>query len=678
MSIPEHIQIEIDKLRAAIRDHDYLYYVQNEPKVSDYEYDMLMNQLLELEQKHPDAVSPDSPSQRVGRDITKAFRTVQHDTPMLSLSNTYMQEDLTEFDKRINSLLPGENYQYVAELKIDGVAISLRYKNNVFENGVTRGDGYQGDDISTNLKTIRAIPLAVRDVTDIHEDFEVRGEIYMEKSDFVKLNEKQEAAGEKTFANPRNFTAGTLKMQDSKIVAGRPLTMFSYSLLISGVDSRILTHWEALTKLEELGFRCNPIRKLCDSISDVMEFCNEWAEKKDGLPYNIDGVVIKISDFDQQRRLGATAKSPRWATAYKYSAVQVETVLEEVTWSVGRTGVVTPVASLKPVFVAGTTVSRATLHNPEEIARKDIRIGDSVIIEKGGDIIPKVVKVLTNKRPKNTVKLISSVQCPVCSEPLVQAEEEVAIRCVNILCSAQAARRIEHFASRRAMNIEGLGEALVDQLISENLVSDPGDLYFLTYEQLAVLERMADKSAQNLLNAFEQSKHSSLERIIFALGIRFIGINAARNTARYFASIDELFAASREELEAIDSIGAKMADSIIHFGGLPESKSLIAKLRKAGVMLQKDRVPQTKSGGHLEGKTFVLTGILGAFSRDEAGERIRKLGGRVSGSVSSKTDFVVAGSNPGAKIDKAERLLVTVLNEAEFLHLIGPESGNSR
>ncbi len=678
MSIPEHIQIEIDKLRTAIRDHDYLYYVHNEPKVSDYEYDMLINRLLELEQKHPDAVSPDSPSQRVGGDITIAFRTVQHDTPMLSLSNTYRREELIDFNRRINSLLPGEIYQYVAELKIDGVAISLRYKNNFFENGVTRGDGYQGDDISTNLKTIRAIPLAVSDVMDIPEDFEVRGEIYMEKSDFIKLNEKQEAAGEKTFANPRNFTAGTLKMQDSKIVAGRPLTMFSYSLLISGVDSRILTHWEALTKLEELGFRCNPIRKLCDSISDVIEFCNKWAEKKDGLSYNIDGVVIKINDFDQQRRLGATAKSPRWATAYKYSAVQIETVLEEITWSVGRTGAVTPVASLKPVFVAGTAVSRATLHNPEEIARKDIRIGDSVIIEKGGDIIPKVVTVLKNKRPKDTVKLISPVQCPVCCEPLVQAEEEVAIRCVNILCSAQAARRIEHFASRRAMNIEGLGEALVDQLISENFVSDPGDLYFLTYKQIAGLERMADKSAQNLLDAFQQSKNSSLERIIFALGIRFIGINAARNLASYFASIDELLAASREELEAIGSIGAKMAESIIHFGGLPESNSLIAKLRKVGVLLQGDRSSQTNFGGHLEGKTFVLTGTLGAFSRDEAGERIRKLGGRVGGSVSSKTDFVVAGSNPGSKIDKAERLSVTVLNETEFLHLIGSESGNSR
>jgi len=680
MKAPENIIQELEKLRSEIQNHDYLYYVKNEPVISDYEYDMLMKRLLEIEKQYPELVTQDSPSQRVGGAITKEFPTIRHDRVMLSLANTYMQEELIDFDRRVRSLIPGEEYRYVTELKIDGVAISLRYRENRFVLGVTRGDGFQGDDITTNLKTIRAIPLIARNVTGAPKNFEVRGEVYMEKKDFEELNRKQEAAGEKVFANPRNSTAGTLKLQDSGIAARRPLTMNAYSMILPpGEPAAIKTQWHALQLMDGMGFRVNPERALCSTMKDVIEYCDKLADEREKLPYEIDGVVVKIDSIDRQNRLGATAKSPRWAVAYKFSAEQVETVLENVFWQVGRTGTVTPVAVLTPVFVAGTTVSRATLHNVDEIARKDLHIGDTVIIEKGGDVIPKIVEAVLTKRPQNAKKVEPPGTCPVCGEPLERSEEEVALRCMNILCEAQVARRLEHFASRGAMDIEGLGEAIIDQLISKSKVHDPGDLYFLRKEQIAGLERMADKSAQNLLDALEKSKSMDFECVIFALGIRYIGINAARLLARYFQSIDELFSAPVSELAAVEGIGEKMAESIAAFGKAPETKILLEKLKKAGVNLKQESEKRDVSVSNIfVGKTFVLTGTLEHFTREEAGELIRRYGGKVTGSVSSKTDFVLAGSVPGSKLDKAKALSITIFNEDEFTRMLPDDKENSR
>ncbi|KPK88540.1 aromatic ring-opening dioxygenase LigA, partial [bacterium SM23_31] len=615
---------------------------------------------------------PDSPSQRVGGAITKEFPAIRHDRVMLSLANTYMQEELVDFDRRVRSLIPGEEYKYVVELKIDGVAISLRYLENRLILGVTRGDGFQGDDITSNLKTIRSIPLVTRDVSGAPKNFEVRGEVYMGKKDFEELNRKQEAAGEKVFANPRNSTAGTLKHQDSGIVARRPLTMYAYSMTIPpGEPVNINTQWQALQLMDEMGFRVNPDRALCNNMKEVITYCNRWADEHEKLPYEIDGVVVKVDSIDQQRRLGATARSPRWAVAYKYSAEKVETALENVLWQVGRTGTVTPVAVLTPVFVAGSTVSRATLHNVDEIARKDLHFGDTVLIEKGGDVIPKIIEAVAPKRPQNAKRVKPPDTCPVCGKPLEKSEGEAALRCMNILCEAQLARRIEHFASRGAMDIEGMGEAVVDQLISKIQIRDPGDLYFLSKEQIAGLERMADKSAQNLIDALEKSKSMAFERIIFALGIRYIGINAARLLARHFQSIDELFSVPVSELAEIEGIGEKMAESILAFSKAPETKILLEKLKKAGVNLKQDIETMQEGGSNIfAGKTFVLSGTLEHFTREEAGELIRRYGGKVAGSVSSKTDFMLAGSDPGSKLDKARALSVAVLSEDEFTRMI--------
>jgi DNA ligase (NAD+) len=576
-----------------------------------------------------------------------------------------LKEELYDFDRRVKSLIEGESYKYAAELKIDGVAVSLRYKDGIFDTGVTRGDGRQGDDITTNLKTIKAIPLKIMNAGRMPDEFEVRGEVYMEKKAFLDLNKSQEAKGEKVFVNPRNSTAGFLKLQDSGVLAKRPLTMCIYSLLIQG-NRDFSSHWESLNILEKLGFRVNPNRKLCADINEVMDFCDYWALRRDELPYEIDGVVIKVDSIDQQKRMGATAKSPRWAIAYKFSAERAVTVLNEVSWQIGRTGAVTPVAHLEPVFVAGTTVSRATLHNVGEIERKDLHIGDSVFIEKGGDIIPKIIEVILEKRPENAEKVLPLKICPECGEMLEQIEDEAAIRCPDILCSAQAARRIEHFASRGAMNIEGLGEAIVDQLIKTGIVKDPGDLYYLKKDELSGLERMAEKSAQNLVDAIEKSKESSFDRVIFALGIRYIGINAARILEQQTDSIESMFSSSFESLIAIDGIGDKMAESIIQFGNKPETILLVDKLRRAGINLKSGLDSGMKKSEHFSGKIFVLTGKLNKYTREEAAEEIRKRGGKVTGSVSSKTNYVLAGDDPGSKFKKAQKLGVSIITEAEF------------
>jgi len=669
---PEHILCEYEKLVVEIRRHDYLYYVKNEPIISDQEYDSLMNRLLAIEGEHPELITPDSPSQRVGGAITKEFPTVRHKQVMLSLANTYMPEELYDFDRRVRSLIPGEAYRYVTELKIDGVAISLHYQSYRFKQGVTRGDGFQGDDITPNLKTIRAIPLRVNPNPLVSGDFEVRGEVYMERKDFEELNRRQEAAGERLLANPRNSTAGTLKLQDSRIVVRRHLTMYAYWLILpTDEEYRVQTQWDSLALLEEMGFRVNQNRELCPTIQDVVRFCDRLAEKRHTLPYDIDGVVVKVDMLDQQRRLGATARSPRWAVAYKFSAEQAVTRLEQVLWQVGRTGAVTPVAVLTPVFLAGTTVSRATLHNPDEIARKDLYLQDWVVIEKGGDVIPKVVQAESERRLPDAVPVEIPSLCPECSEPLERLEGEVALRCMNILCPAQIARRIEHFASRNAMDIEGLGEAIIAQLTDLKIVKDPGDLYFLTKSQISNLERMGDKSAQNILDALDKSKSNSLERVIFALGIRYVGVNTARILARYFTSIDELFSADTDELMEIEGIGEKMAESIHRYGKAPQTRELLDKLARTGVKLARETPPVPEVVvGVFAGKTVVLTGKLSHYTREDAAELIRKYGGKVSESISSKTDYVLVGEEPGSKLAKAKALSILLLSEADFIIMV--------
>ena len=665
-----NIKEEIEKLREEIREHDYRYYVLNEPTISDYEYDQLMNKLILLERQHPELVTPDSPTQRVGGEPTKEFPTVVHEVPMLSLGNTYTQEELYEFEKRLENFLPGEKFEYVTELKFDGIAVNLIYRNGLLVQGATRGDGERGDDITNNLKTIRSIPLKLFVKENLPVDVEVRGEVFMTKEGFKKLNEQQEKMGERTFANPRNATAGTLKQQDPRVVAKRPLEFSAYYLLVPGGNESIgiHTHFDALHLMRELGFPVSRHIALCKSMWEVIDFCNLWEEKREELPYEIDGVVIKVNSLRQQRLLGSTAKSPRWAIAYKFKAKQATTLLKRIHLQVGRTGAVTPVAVLEPVFLAGSTISRATLHNEDEIKRKDIREGDTVLIEKGGDVIPKVVKVILEKRPKDSKPFKMPDKCPVCGSPLVRTEGEAAVRCENVACPAQVHKRIEHFASRTAMDIEGLGEALVHQLIENKLVSDYGDIYFLKKKDLVVLERMGEKSAQNLLDAIEKSKKRPLDRVIFALGIRYVGSGAAVLLADQFGSIDRLMKTPLSYLEAIEGIGPKIAESIVQFFQNKKNLEVLEKLRKAGVRMEEQR--EKHKGGIFAGKTFVLTGALSRFTREGATKLIESEGGKVSSSVSRNTDFVLVGENPGSKYRKALDLDIKIIDEDTFVAMI--------
>ncbi len=668
----KEIKDRIEELRRKIREHDYRYYVLNEPTISDYEYDMLMSELATIEKKHPELVTPDSPTQRVSGEPVKEFPTVRHDVPMLSLGNTYSEEELYDFEKRLHNFLPGEEFEYVTELKFDGIAVSLVYRDGFLKRGATRGDGQRGDDITNNLKTIRSIPLRLIERKDLPSNVEVRGEVIMTRDGFEKLNARQEQMGEKIFANPRNATAGTLKQQDPRIVSSRPLEFFAYFLRLldeADIDRlKIDTHFDSLHLLREMGFPVSRHIRLCRSMWEVIDFCNIWEEKRDTIPYDIDGVVIKVNSLIQQRELGCTAKSPRWAIAFKFKARQATTVLKEIHLQVGRTGTVTPVAVLEPVFLAGSTISRATLHNEDEIRRKDIRVGDTVLIEKGGDVIPKIVKVIKEKRPKGSTPFKMPDRCPICNTQLVRIEGESAIRCENIACPAQIHRRIEHFASRDAMDIEGLGEALVHQLIEHNMVSDYGDLYFLKKEELASLEKMGDKSASNLLESLEESKSRPLDRIIFGLGIRYVGARAASLLADRFESIDRLREASVNEIENIEGIGPTIADSVVKFFRQDSNIKVIEKLRKAGVRMEEKR--RKAEPGIFSGKTFVLTGALSKFTREGATRLIESEGGRVSSSVSRNTDYVVVGSNPGSKYRKALDLGVRVLDEDTFLSMI--------
>jgi len=670
----EKIREEIERLRREIRHHDYLYYVLAQPEISDYEYDMLMKRLEELEKQYPEFITSDSPTQRVSGEPTKIFPVVRHRKPMMSLANTYNEEEIRDFDRRVRSLLrPDEDYEYVCELKIDGVAMSLLYENGLLVRGATRGDGEQGDDVTNNVKTIRSIPLRLETNDSDLQNIEVRGEIFFLRKDLVKLNEERMEQGEPLFANPRNAAAGSLKLQDAREVARRPLKMFCYWIDPLRPDHKIKTHLQGLKTMKELHFPVNPHYRLCKTIGEVIQYWEEWGKKRETLPYDIDGIVVKVNDLDQQERLGSTAKSPRWAIAFKFKAEQVETRLKDIVWQVGRTGVVTPVAILEPVQILGTTVSRATLHNVEELERLDVRVGDYVILEKGGDVIPKIIRVVKEKRPAGLPPYQPPTTCPVCGSRLVKHPGEVALRCENVACPEQVARRIEHFASRRAMDIEGLGDKVVDLLLKNKLISDYGDLYFLKMEDIARLERMGEKSATNLIEAIEKSKHQSLERVIFALGIPFVGEGAARLLADRFRSLDALMQASEEELAGIEGIGEKTARSIREFFANPENRKVIAKLRQAGVRFSREEEKPLAVDERFAGKTFVFTGALTRYSRDEAGELVRQRGGKVSNSVSKKTDYVVVGADPGSKYQKAQQLGVKILTEDEFYQMLGDE-----
>ena len=654
----------IAQLVAELNEHNYRYAVLNAPEISDRAYDDLMRELIDLEARHPDLIQPDSPTQRVTSDLTQQFPTVQHDVPMLSLDNTYSEDELRNFEARVRRELPDEALQYVAELKIDGVALSLIYENGLLLRGVTRGNGVQGEDITPNAKTIRAIPLRLKERVRFCE---IRGEVYLDHNTFDAMNAQRKKNGANPFANPRNAAAGSLKLQDARLVAERRLSFFAYAFR---APDQPAPHAENLTRMKALGLPVNPHHKLCDNVDEVLAFARKWQEERPDLPYDIDGIVIKVNDLVQQNKLGATAKNPRWAISYKYSAEQAETVLQNIALQVGRTGVITPVANLEPVQLAGTTVKRATLHNAEEIQRKDIREGDAVILEKGGDVIPKVVRVVKAKRPSDAVAYVFPKTCPVCESDLVKDGSEVAIRCVNPQCAALIKGNIRHFASRTAMDIEGLGKALVEQLVDEGLVHDVGDLYDLTLEQLAGLDRMAEKSAQNVLDALEVSKRQPFHRVLFALGIRHIGATVARTLADHFHSIDRLRETPPEKIEAVHEIGAAIAESIHAYLADEGNWAIVKKLRKAGVTLASES-PAEDAPKPLDGDTVVVTGTLSRWGRQQVQDLIRALGGTPTSSVSKKTDLVIAGERAGSKRAKAEQLGIEILDEAAFVKLIG-------
>ncbi len=658
-------------LRKEIIRHDRLYYVENQPEISDEEYDRLMRELIGIERSFPNLVTPDSPTQRVGAGPIEGFSPVLHRVPMLSLGNTYSREELKEFSARLKRFLKGEDSRFVAELKIDGVAISLRYEGGLFVQGATRGDGTTGDDVTANLRTIRSIPLRI---PDSGGTIEVRGEIYMSRPGFDRMNEERLNRGEEPFANPRNAAAGSLKLLDPNLTAERPLDIFVYDLVDD--ESPLAYHHEKLQVLKEMGFRVNPHFRVCASMDEVIRYCDAWARRRQTLDYDIDGVVVKVDSLLQQTRLGSTARNPRWAISYKFPASQATTVVEKIVLQVGRTGTITPVAQLTPVELSGSTVRRATLHNEDEIRRKDIRVGDTVLIEKGGEIIPKVVKVIQSKRTGKELPFRMPPQCPVCGDRIAKAGDEVAWRCVNPFCPAQLRRTIEHFVSRGAMDIEGMGRALIEQLVSKGRVRDYSDLYFLDREEVAAFERMGRKSAENIFAAIERSKVRSLSRLIYALGIRFVGSKTAEILARRYRGLDALGAASREELESIEEVGPRIADSIRSFFLSEKNRQVLRRLEQAGVMTR-ENVPESSSPRPLEGKRFVFTGTL-SIPRHLAEEKVLSLGGRTSGSVSRNTDYVVCGDSPGSKYRKARDLGVRCLTEEEFTSLLDEMNPNRR
>ncbi|MEK3996565.1 NAD-dependent DNA ligase LigA [Psychrobacillus sp. FSL K6-2365] len=664
----DQLEQRVQELHKLLNDYGHAYYVLDDPIVPDAVYDQYLHELIALEEQNPDLILPDSPTQRVGSIVSEGFKKVTHANPMLSLSNAFGEEDLRDFDKRIQGII-GESPTYVCELKIDGLAISLLYEDGLLKRGATRGDGSTGEDITSNIKTIRSIPMRLKEKVTI----EARGEAYMPKSSFSKLNEERTAQAEVLFANPRNAAAGSLRQLDPKITASRNLAMFVYGMGGDGEDQNIDNHLDALGFMKKQGLPTNKETKKCTSIEEVLSFIEEWTKKRHDIPYEIDGIVIKVNDYAQQEELGFTAKSPRFAIAYKFPAEEVVTKIIDIDLTVGRTGVVTPTAILEPAQVAGSTVQRATLHNEDLIREKDIRIGDHVIIRKAGDIIPEVVSVIKEERKGTEVPYEMPSHCPVCESELVRIEQEVALRCVNPQCPAQIQEGIYHFASRNAMNIDGLGEKVVEQLFREQLIKDISDLYNLTVDDLVKLERMGLKSATNLVEAIEASKANSMEKVLFGLGIRHIGEKAAKILSESFHSFDALMKATREELIAIFEIGDKMADSLVTYFEQEEVQLLVNRLKEAGLTLQyTGRIidANVMENSPFAGKTVVLTGKLMQLSRTEAKEKIESLGGKVAGSVSKKTDLVIAGEEAGSKLEKATSLGIEVWDEQKLLDSI--------
>jgi DNA ligase (NAD+) len=664
---------KIDALREKIRHHEHLYYVLDSPELSDAEFDKLMERLKGLESEHPALVTPDSPTQRVGGRPREGFVKVPHSSPMLSLDNTYNEEELRDWERRVHELTGRSEVDYVCELKLDGMSLALIYEDGKLVRGVTRGDGSVGEDVTLNVRTVRSIPLSIPKErlkkAGIPPNFEVRGELLMPTASFKKINEERERAGLPTFANPRNFTAGTVRQLDANITAERRMDYFPYILLENG-RTYLDHHSKSLAALESAGFKVNPNHKLVRSMDEVWEFIQQWERKRDSLPYEIDGIVVKVDRVGLQNELGFTGKAPRWAIAYKYAARAGITKLESVRWQVGRTGKLTPVAELAPVAIGGTTVRNATLHNVDEIERLGIKIGDWVQVERGGDVIPKVAKVIDDDEkdhPRGKTEIAIPEKCPVCGNKVVRTEGEVDYRCVNANCPAKLLGTILHFASRGVMNIDGMGDALVTQLTERGLVKNVADIYKLTKDDLLSLERMGDKSAQNILDEIRRSKNLPLERVIYGLGIRMVGERTAQFLAEHFGSMEALEQGGVEELQNVDEVGPRIAESIVEFFSIPANRKLVERLGEAKLTLKGQK---KERGTKLAGKTFVLTGTLPKLTREEAKKMIEDAGGKVTGSVSKKTDYVVAGADAGSKLDKAKELGVVVIGEGEMQQLL--------
>ncbi len=658
----------VSELRDLLKKANKAYYEEAQPFISDKEFDQALSELHDLEQTF-DLVEPDSPTQRVGGEPSSDFQNVSHPTPLLSLDNTYNADELKDFDRRVRDRLGDSPFSYAVEMKFDGASIRLRYENGDLALGATRGDGEKGDDITRNIKTVSVVPLTVKNAPDV---LEIRGEAYMEKEAFVRLNEYREEQGLTPFANPRNSTAGSLKMQDPREVARRPIKFYAFDLLFEP-DESSGSQESKMNLLRDLGFPVSDYFKICSDIDEVLDVINDWEKIRSELPFEIDGVVVKVNEDKFREELGTTSKFPRWAISYKFEAEQASTVLESITLQVGRLGKITPVAELRPVLLAGTTVKRASLHNEDEILRKDIRVGDTVVIEKAGEIIPQVVSVVNAERENRSAKFKMPSHCPSCKEKLIKLEDEVAWRCINPECPPQVLERIKHFASRDAMDIDGLGEAVVEQLLNENLISNYADLYKLKKDDLIPLERMAEKSAQNLIDAIKASKQQSLDRVIYAIGIRFVGKTVAKDLSANFGSIQILKEATAETLVDVDSIGPKIAESVVEFFNNEKNIALIEALQNAGVDPKIAEDQQTSD--LLNGKKFVLTGSLPTLSRSEATEIIEMHGGKTASSVSKNTDYVLAGESAGSKLDKANKLNIPVLSEKDFIHMISENKG---
>jgi DNA ligase (NAD+) len=667
----QSVEDDIESLRGEIRHHEYRYYVLDDPEITDAEFDRLMNELKKLEAAHPELITPDSPTQRVGGKPREGFVKVPHSIPMLSLDNAYNEEELRNWERRVHELSGRKDIEYVCELKLDGMSLALRYEDGKLVRGITRGDGSTGEDVTLNVRTVRSIPLSISaeklKKAGIPADFEVRGEMLMPIASFKRMNEEREKQGLSLFANPRNATAGTVRQLEPSITAQRRLDYFAY-MLISGGRNLFDQHWQALNALDAVGLKVNLRRALATNFDAVWKFIGEWEEKRESLPYEIDGVVIKVNSTALHRQLGFTGKAPRWAIAYKYAARAGITQIEHIHVQVGRTGKLTPVAELKPVPIGGTTVSRATLHNMDEIERLGVKIGDWVEVERGGDVIPKVTRVVDDKdHPRGHKQFEMPEKCPVCGGHVVRAEGEADHRCVNQKCPAKLRETILHFASRGVMNIDGMGDALVSQLTERGMVKDIADIYKLTKGDLLKLERMGAKSAENVLREIENSKQLPLERVIYGLGIRFVGERTAQFLAEHFGSLDDLVKAGEEELQQVEEVGPRIAKSIVEFFAEPKNRELVDELRAAKLQFHGKK---KERGTKLAGKTFVLTGTLASYTRDEAKKMIEDAGGKVTGSVSKKTDYVVAGAEAGSKLEKAKELGVVVIDEKEMVTLL--------